>query len=58
MNLVACQPHIEHGNILPMWLQEVVQHQWDPMVEILSPPEMVYGQWSYGESCCIYVEHR
>jgi hypothetical protein len=25
-----------------MWLQEVVQHQWDPRVGIPTPPEMGY----------------
>jgi hypothetical protein len=40
-----------------MWWQEVVQNQWDPRVGILSPPEMGYGQWSYGEPCCNFVEH-
>jgi hypothetical protein len=34
---------------MSVWLQEVVQHQWDPRVGIPVPPEMGYGQWSYGE---------
>jgi hypothetical protein len=28
------------GRFYPMWLQEVVQHQWDPSVGILVPLEM------------------
>jgi hypothetical protein len=46
------------GRILSMWLQEVVQHQWDPRFGILAPPERGYGWWSYGEPCCSCVEHR
>jgi hypothetical protein len=45
MNLVALfRPQTEHGKILPVWLQEVVQHQWDPRVGIPTPPEMGYGR--------------
>jgi hypothetical protein len=52
------RPQTEHGKILSVWLQEVVQHQWDPRVGIPTPPEMGYGRWSYGEPCCSCVEHR
>jgi hypothetical protein len=41
-----------------VWLQEVVQHQWDPSIGILAPPEMGYVRWSYGEPCCSCSEHR
>jgi hypothetical protein len=41
-----------------VWLQEVVQHQWDPGVGIPTPHERGYGHWSNGETCCSCVEHR
>jgi hypothetical protein len=39
-------------------LQEVVNHQLDPMVGIPVPPERGYGRWSYGEPCCSCSNHR
>jgi hypothetical protein len=38
-----CQLQFEHGMILPVWMQGVVQHPWDPMVEIPTPPERGCG---------------
>jgi hypothetical protein len=52
------QSQTKHGKSLFVWLQGVVQHQWDPRVGIPVPPEMGYGRWSYGEPCCNYDEHR
>jgi hypothetical protein len=44
MNMVAfVRSQTEHGKSLFVWLQEVVQHQWDPRVGIPTPPEMGYG---------------
>jgi hypothetical protein len=48
MNLVALLAQIEHGNILPVWMQGAVLHQWGPMVEIPGPPEKGCGWSSYG----------
>jgi hypothetical protein len=43
---------------MPIWMQGVVQHPWDPMVEIPTPPERGCGRLSYVWICCNYVEHR
>jgi hypothetical protein len=43
---------------LPGWPQGVVQHPWDPMVEIPTPPERGCGRLSYVWLCCSCVEHR
>jgi hypothetical protein len=53
-----CWPQNEHGKNMSLWLQEVVQHQWDPRVGIPAPPERGYGRWSYGEPYCSFDEHR
>jgi hypothetical protein len=41
-----------------VWTQGVVQHPWDPMVEIPTPPKMGYDRLSYVCLYCNYVEHR
>jgi hypothetical protein len=43
---------------LPGWSQGVVQHPWDPMVEIPTRPERRFGQLIYVWLGCSYVEHR
>jgi hypothetical protein len=35
----------------------VVQHPWDPMVEIPTPPENGCSRLNYVWICCSYVEH-
>jgi hypothetical protein len=40
------------------WSQGVVQHPWDPMVGIPTPPKRGCGQLSYVGLGCSYVEHR
>jgi hypothetical protein len=40
------------------WMQGVVQHPWDPMVEISTPPEIGCGQLRYVCLCCSCDEHR
>jgi hypothetical protein len=44
--------------IRPMWTQVVVQHPWDPMVEIPTPPERGCGRLSYVWYIVTFVEHR
>jgi hypothetical protein len=39
------------------WPQEVVQHPWDPMVEIATQPERGSGRLRYVELFCGYDEH-
>jgi hypothetical protein len=39
-------------------LQEVVQHPWDSMVEIPTPPKRGCVQLSYVCLVCIYFENR
>jgi hypothetical protein len=41
-----------------MWTQGVVQHPWDPMVEIPTPPERGCGQLRYVWICCNFFERR
>jgi hypothetical protein len=41
-----------------VWMQEVVQHPWDPIVEIPTPPERGYGRLSYVYLYCNCVEHK
>jgi hypothetical protein len=48
----------EHGIIFLGWTQGVVQHPWNPMVEIPTPPESGCGRLSYVWICCNYTEYR
>jgi hypothetical protein len=40
------------------WPQGIVQHPWDPMVEIPTPPEMNCGWLIYVWLYCIFLKHR
>jgi hypothetical protein len=40
------------------WSPGVVQHPWDPMVGIPTPPERGYDQLSYAGLNCSYARHR
>jgi hypothetical protein len=47
-----CWLRFAHAMILLVWTQGIVQHPWDQMVEIPTPPKRGCGQLSYVWICC------
>jgi hypothetical protein len=50
--------NLNMGRLLHVWTQGVMQHPWDPMVEIPTPPARGCGRLSYVWLYCNCVENR